>query len=212
MAHFLLIRHGETDWNREGRFQGSRDIPLNEVGLSQAREVAAFLRDKHLDAIWSSHLQRARVTAELIAEPHGLEVQINKQLQEVNLGAWEGLTPNEVRAAYPEIAAARRENAYNSPPPPGGEAYPDFQKRCIDALDEIAALYDASSKVAVVSHGGAIKAVLGGLLGMPWRSRGLIYLANCSITRLNWQSGGKVFIDGFNEAGHLSQVFRPNFY
>ncbi|MBM4397717.1 MAG: histidine phosphatase family protein [Deltaproteobacteria bacterium] len=87
-----LVRHGETDWNRENRFQGRRDVPLNDAGRAQAVKVAAALADRPLAAVRSSALSRARETAERIAEGRGIEVVVDDRLAEMDFGDWEGLT------------------------------------------------------------------------------------------------------------------------
>jgi alpha-ribazole phosphatase len=203
VAHLLIIRHGETLWNKEKRFQGSTDIPLSDKGRAQARRVAEFLADKPLDAIYSSPLQRALVTANTVAEGHGLEVRLVNDLQEINVGEWSGKTWPEIRRIWPELERRWSEDPYSSDPPPGGEVYRDFQNRCIRALDEIAGAHEDSEQVAVVCHGGVIRAVMNELLGLAWTTRGKIYSQNCSVTRMRWKSGGTVIIDGFNDSCHL---------
>src|SRR3954452_24611267 len=91
----LLVRHGETDWNAEGRLQGHTDRPLNEYGRRQAKELAARLAGGHVDAIYASDLSRARETAEIVGERLGLTVVIDPDLRETNWGTWEGLTGDE---------------------------------------------------------------------------------------------------------------------
>lgn len=203
MAHLLLIRHGETQWNRQERFQGSADIPLSDLGRAQARRLAEVLADKHLDAIYSSPLSRALDTANSVAAEHGLEVQVVDDLSELNVGQWSGKTWAEVRQIWPELEIKWRANPPASEPPPGGEEYTQFRRRCIDALDFIAGRHGETDQVAVVCHGGVIRAVITGLLGVPWQTRGKIYTQNCSITRLRWQPGGDVIIDVLNDACHL---------
>jgi len=203
VAKFLIIRHGETLWNRENRFQGSADIPLSDKGRAQARRVAVALADKPLDAIYSSPLSRALDTAKAVAAEHSMDIQVMDDLQEINVGEWSGKTWAEIREMWPELEKNWREDPYTSGPPPGGEDYQDFQVRCINALDTIAAQHTDSELVAIVCHGGVIRAVMRELLKLPGQSRGRIYSLNCSITRMRWQAGGEVIIDGFNDACHL---------
>ena len=205
MAYLLLIRHGETMWNREKRFQGATDIPLSDKGRAQARRVAGFLADMPLDAIYSSPLQRALDTATAVAEGHGLEVGIVNDIQEINVGEWSGKTWDEIRHLWPELEKRWSADPYTSDPPPGGEDYRDFQNRCIRALDEIAGAHDDGQQVAVICHGGVIRAVMNELLGLTWTTRGKIYSKNCSVTRLRWKAGGTVVIDGFNDSCHLEE-------
>ena len=100
MTTLLLARHGETDWNRELRIQGSSDIELNELGRRQARFLAQELTDVDLDAIYSSDLSRAHATAAAVAATHGLSVKLDPWLRERSFGSWEGLTRDDV-AAFP---------------------------------------------------------------------------------------------------------------
>lgn len=206
MACLYIIRHGETMWNREGRFQGATDIPLSDKGRAQARRVAKVMADKPLDAIYSSPLSRALDTAKAVALGHGLEVKVVDDLQEINVGEWSGKTWEEIETLWPGLKQSWRANPLTSEPPPGGEDYLHFQKRCLEALEEIAAAHSDSDRVAVVCHGGVIRAVMISLLGMPWATRGKIYTLNCSITRMRWNPGGSVVIDWFNDACHLDQA------
>ena len=205
MTNLLLIRHGETLWNRQGRFQGSADIALSELGRAQARRLAESLADKHLDAIYSSPLSRALDTAKAVAAPHGLEVQVVDDLAEINVGEWSGKTWAEIHEIWPELAKNWRVNPLDSGPPPGGEEYSDFRRRCMEAMDYIAGRHGGADQVAVVCHGGVIRAVVTGLLGIPWQTRGKLYTLNCSITRMRWQPGGDVIIDALNDACHLGE-------
>lgn len=204
MPRIFLIRHGETEWNRLGRYQGSSDIPLSDTGREQACLLAAQLKDKHIDAVWSSPLKRAVDTARLVAAPHGLAVEIHRDLREIEMGQWEGLTIPQVEARWGQHFSRWRQNPLSAPAPPAGEDYRAFRRRCIGVLDEIAEGYGQKEQLAVVCHGGVIKAVLTGILELPWSpSRGVLWFMNCSITRLRWQPRGQVVIDGFNDSCHL---------
>jgi len=101
MTTILLARHGETEWNRIGRYQGWADPTLNETGREQARSLAAQLRSTPIDAVYSSDLRRAHETAEIVAEPHGVPVVVEPGLREVNVGEWSGLTRAEVERRFP---------------------------------------------------------------------------------------------------------------
>ena len=93
----ILVRHGSTAWNEEGKYQGTIDIPLSDRGRQEAEMVAERLRDEKIDAVYSSNLRRARETAEIIARPHGLPVQVIEELGEMNFGDWEGMTAQEIK-------------------------------------------------------------------------------------------------------------------
>ncbi|HOC05741.1 MAG: histidine phosphatase family protein [Bacillota bacterium] len=208
MAQLLLIRHGETVWNREGRFQGAIDVPLSEKGKAEARQLGAYLRDKPLKAIYSSHLSRALETAQAVARHHHLPVQVVEGLGEINMGEWAGHSWEEIWEKWPELGRQWYNSPPESPPPPGGEYYPDFQARAMEALEEIAAAHASTDLLAVVTHGGVIRAVINKLLGISWGTRGRFFIKNCSITPMRWQSRGLVVVEGFNDVCHMQYPVR----
>lgn len=144
-----VVRHGETDWNRDRRIQGQTDIPLNEVGLRQADELRGVLDGVPLDAVYASDLERAWQTAAVVAEPRGLAVQRRPALREKDFGTWEGLTDSEVRVRFPDAVAGSWGD---------GETADELSRRVLGAIDEIVAAHPGGS-VLVVSHGGAIRAL-----------------------------------------------------
>ena len=155
-----LIRHGETDWNAEGRLQGQRDIPLNARGMVQAEEAGARLRGIVLDYgeldYWASPLGRTRETMEVMRAAIGLDpasYRTDERLKELSFGAWEGLTWREVRARDPKGAAARERDKWGYDPP-GGESYAMLAER-------IAPFFAGLERdSAVVAHGGVARALL----------------------------------------------------
>lgn len=203
MAKLLLIRHGETIWNREGIFQGAIDVPLSEKGEAEARQLGAYLRDKPLNAIYSSHLCRALDTAKAVSLYHSSPVQVVKELGEIDMGEWAGLSWEAIWEKWPELGRQWHACPPESPPPPGGEYYPDFQGRGMEALESIAASHSETDIVAVVTHGGLIRAVMNKLLGLSWGTRGKLYIKNCSITCLRWQPGGLVVVESVNDVCHM---------
>jgi len=102
MTTLLVARHGETDWNREGRWQGWADPPLNDTGRGQARQLADELRGTGFDAVYASDLRRAFETAEILAAPHGVPVVADGGLREIDVGSWSGLTRAEIEARFPD--------------------------------------------------------------------------------------------------------------
>src|SRR6185437_15592133 len=102
MTTLLIARHGETDWNREGRWQGWADPPLNDTGRAQAKQLAGELRDTPFDAVYSSDLRRAFETAEILAAPHDIPVVADPGLREIDVGSWSGLTRAEIDARFPD--------------------------------------------------------------------------------------------------------------
>ncbi len=164
-ATLFLVRHGETDWNAAGRWQGQTDVPLNPRGREQAREVAARLRTAGLAAVASSDLLRARSTAEIVAAELGLTVNhLDAALRERRFGCFEGLTREEVEARFPEAWA--RYVADPGPAPPGGESREELLGRLLPAVASAAARLPGP--VLVVLHGGAMRALLAEHVGdMP---------------------------------------------
>jgi broad specificity phosphatase PhoE len=161
----FLVRHGETDWNAAGRWQGQTDIPLNARGREQAREVALRLRKEGVRSIASSDLLRARATAELIAAELGLTVNhLDAGLRERRFGCFEGLTREEVAARFPEAWAGYL--ADPGPAPPGGESRDELVGRLLLAV--VSAAARLPGPLLVVMHGGAMRALLAEHVGeMP---------------------------------------------
>jgi broad specificity phosphatase PhoE len=183
----LLVRHGETDWNAERRWQGHADRPLNDVGRRQTRALAARL-DDDVDAVYSSDLARARETAEILGERLGLPVRLDARLREVDVGEWSGLTTAEVEERYPEGLDRRRAGGTGWE---RGETHEQMGERVLEALHEIAAAHPEGS-VLVVTHGGAMRAVwlaCGGTV----EDRPLV--GNCAVHRVGVGDGSVSRID-----------------
>ena len=157
MTRLILIRHGETDWNAEGRYQGHVDMPLNGNGREQAAQIARALRGADLAAIYTSDLARASETAEVLAQAAGLPVQVDPRLREIDQGRWEGKLFTEIRAQYPEKFKRRRENplAFKAP---GGETVQQVRGRVLAAVADTVSRHPTQN-VAIVSHGLALAIV-----------------------------------------------------
>jgi broad specificity phosphatase PhoE len=156
VTELLLVRHGETDWNRENRFQGHADPPLNELGRAQAADLAAALAGEELTAIFSSPLRRAFETAEVIAAPRGLSAMPVDGLREVDVGSWQGLTRDEVEQRFPEQF---RRWLDQGPGWEDGETYEQMGERVIATLRDLAARHE-DERIVGVTHGGPIRAAL----------------------------------------------------
>jgi broad specificity phosphatase PhoE len=152
----LLARHGETDWNRDGRFQGHADPPLNAAGRRQAVELSAALAREQLAAVYSSPLRRAVETAEVIATAHGFEPVPVNALREVDVGAWQGLTSAEVEKRFPEQHARWLHYGQGWE---DGETYEQMGERVVAALLDLAAAHDGN-RILAVTHGGPIRAAI----------------------------------------------------
>ena len=162
MTTILIARHGESDWNRDRRWQGHADRPLTDLGREQARALADRLAVTELDAVYSSDLERARETAAIVAESHELSVRELSDLREVDVGSWSGLTRAEAEERYPN--AFRRwtegEEGWDD-----GETYEQLSERVVGALLTIAARHPRD-RVLLVAHGGSIRAVHAAALGV----------------------------------------------
>jgi broad specificity phosphatase PhoE len=171
-----LVRHGQTDWNLQGRYQGHADPPLNAVGLAEAARAAQELSRPEvvkLDAIFCSDLLRAVQTAEQIAAATGLTCFVDPRLREVNLGVWEGMLSTDIKQNFPAEIEARRRDPVGYRPP-GGETLGEVAGRIFQAVDEITAQYPGG-QVAVVSHGLALAVLIARAQGVePGRAYELI--------------------------------------
>ena len=149
MTTLLLVRHGETDWNAEGRLQGHTDRPLSDYGRRQARRLAEELEGEELEAIYSSDLARARETAEIVGERLGLPTMFDPDLREKDWGTWEGL--DAVERDRVEFV---------------GESTEAHQERMLRALRRISERHPGDGRVLVVTHGGSMRRVQTAAMGM----------------------------------------------
>jgi broad specificity phosphatase PhoE len=151
MTTLYLVRHGQTDWNLNGLYQGHSDIPLNETGKQQAMEAVQSQNGITYEAIYASDLTRAQQTASYFAEKAGLPIKTDARLREVFMGKWEGMSFDDIRATYPELVVKRMEKPTRFAPP-DGENILDLAKRIILVTDDICTAYP-DGKVLIVTHG-----------------------------------------------------------
>ena len=188
MPTLLLARHGETDWNRDRRWQGHSDRPLNERGRRQARDLAARIEHEELEAIYSSDSRRARETAEIVGARLGLPVKTDARLREVSFGEWEGLTSDQIARRHAD--AFVRWEAGERPLRPGIEPDEAMAERVLEALREIAEEHP-DGRVLVVTSGGPIRAAEAHLQGIEQVSarRLLRTVDNCGLVELAVRDG-----------------------
>ena len=160
----LLARHGETDWNRERRFQGHADPPLNELGREQARALGEQLAEAGVAAVYSSDLGRALETAQIAGRALDLPVQPLRGLREIDVGEWSGLTFAEIEVLFPEGVARHRAGGDGWAQ---GETHAAMQERIVGAIRDIAAEHPDES-VLLVIHGGTMRALLAAAEGMEF--------------------------------------------
>jgi broad specificity phosphatase PhoE len=171
VATLILARHGETDWNRDGIWQGHGDPPLNELGRRQAAELAERLADVEIDALYSSDLRRAYETAEIIARAKSLAITAEPELREIDIGAWSGLTRAEIEERFPGMERH------------DGETSEAFDARAVGVLTRIAGAHDGH-QVLVVTHGGVVRALQRHAFGEPGD-----VLFNCETATYRCESG-----------------------
>lgn len=164
-TRILLARHGETEWNRAGRWQGQADPPLNDLGRRQAETLADQLASDGVAAIYSSDLRRASETARIVANRLGLAVTEDRALREIDVGSWSGLTRDEVRERFPEGFARWLAGEIGH----DGETREQLAHRVVPAVEAIANRHVGES-VLVVSHGGVIRALRRHAAGDPGES------------------------------------------
>jgi broad specificity phosphatase PhoE len=182
----LLARHGETDWNRDGRFQGHADTSLNARGREQAQALAEGVNG--VEVIYSSDLKRAIETAEVVAERLGLEVTVDSRLRERGFGAWEGLTRAEIEASFrEEFDRWRRGDGGGAE---DAEAHEAFAARIEAFLADVLARHPDQT-VLVIAHGGSIRVVQAVASGLDYLQdrRSIRALANCSLARYAAREG-----------------------
>jgi broad specificity phosphatase PhoE len=177
MTRVILARHGETDWNRDGIWQGHGDPPLNALGRRQSASLADRLGDLEIDVLYSSDLRRALETAEIVAGAKGLGVVPDPELREMDVGSWTGLTRTQIEERYPGMT-------YHD-----GESREAFDNRVVTALHRLAASHDGGCVIAV-THGGVIRTLQRHVLGEP-----LAVLGNCETATFRYESGAFARID-----------------
>jgi probable phosphoglycerate mutase len=204
MTHFVLVRHGQTDWNRIERFRGRADIPLNQTGIVQAEATARRLaRQPRPAAVYSSPLSRAAVTAEKIAQSHGLSVQLHDGLIDVDYGLWQGLTPEQVGERWP----TELDNWYRAPQAvriPSGEDLQIVRDRGMATVQALARRHGQST-IVLVAHTVMNRLILLGVLGLGndrfWR----LAQEPCAINRFFLKKGEFTLLS-LNDTSHLEDL------
>ncbi len=194
----IFIRPGETDWNRLDRWQGWVSSPLNPHGRLQVESLANFLRNIGIGALYSSDLTRAVQTAEIISEKTGVQPVYDADLRERNIGSWQGLMLEEVRAWYPD-AYDQYVSSPNDYKIPGGESLADVKTRMKQAFDKITAIDDVET-VGVVTHTVVIRALLEDLI--PGYEAQRTRLGNSSVTTIRLGDEGWTIVAA-NDVEHL---------
>jgi phosphoserine phosphatase len=186
MVRIILVRHGETAWNKEGKFQGRLDIELSDAGRQQAKKLAEALRDVHIDSIYSSPLKRSFDTAKLIAGWHSLEVVPAEEFNEIDHGSWEGMHLDAVIDAHGELYDTWLNNPHEAKMP-GGEGLDDIRERSIRRLTEILALTPDGTTILIAGHDATNKVILCYALGLDNSHFWQIKQGNAAISILEYE-------------------------
>jgi len=203
MTRIILVRHGQTEWNRVERFRGRADVPLNETGLAQAEATGKRVASEWQPvAVYTSPLSRSVKTAESIAKHYDLKVQIHPGLADIDYGEWQGLSPEEARQRWPEEIDAW----YNRPHLariPGGETLDDLRARLMQTVNELATRHTGET-IVLVGHTVINRIILLGILGLGndrfWR----IKQDTCAINVFEAEAGDFVLVS-LNDTCHLRE-------
>jgi len=182
-VEIVLVRHGTTDWNLQGRCQGSSDRELSEAGIRQAGQIAALLGEEKVGAIYCSNLRRARQTAEVISRPHDLPLFIEADLRELDHGDLEGLTFNEIKSRYGDFLTRWRSEP-GEIVVPGGERLAAVAARAWNALNHIVRRHPDAERILVVSHNFPILGIICRVTGTHLNNYRTFHLDPCGVTRL----------------------------
>ena len=203
MVKVILIRHGETDWNTKQIFRGRKDIPLNEVGLVQAKAVGVSLSDIQIDAIYSSPLGRALETAKVLAESRSLEVELEEGFIDIDFGKWQGITHEKVKEEYESLYEMWLKNP-QMVTFPEGENLKDVRTRLMEALEKVIRKHPGKT-LAIVSHRVLNKVLLCSILGLELSHFWYIKQDTCAINRFEYKDE-RFYLTLINDTCHLKKV------
>ena len=200
----IIVRHGESEWNRIGRYQGQGDAPLSDLGLRQAEALALRLADEPLDAIFTSALQRAAKTAEAIARYHrDTPFEHSPALLEIHHGDWQGLLADEVIEHYGEGLREWREHPTRAQMP-NGESFSNILKRVLDFKEYLCVAYSGRN-VLISTHDVVVKILVADALGMNMDRINRIWVTNASISVIEYGED-LPYLVSLSEACHLGRL------
>jgi alpha-ribazole phosphatase len=200
LSKVILVRHGRTAWHAEGRYAGTADVPLDELGLQQAQRAADHLKDTKIDVIFSSPLSRCLELANRVAAFHDMEVVVDDRLREIDLGRWDGETYKEIFEKDGEMLKEWTRDP-TSMTIPGGESLQQVQDRAMEWLTEVSGRVP-DGNIFASSHGGPIRAMLAGAIGLPLSNIFRLTVDLASISVLNYM-GKFSNLETLNERSHL---------
>ena len=200
MTKIIFVRHGQTEWNVLGRYQGQTDVALSPLGIEQAEKLAAHFPVDKIEAVYSSDLARAMKTASCVADRCGLTVEPRPELRELTFGDWEGLTDDEIVAKWPDAL----ENFFLHPDVldiPHGESFPKLRERALACVEEIVARHPDQT-VAVFAHGAILRTILTAALHMDLQYVWTIRQFNTAVNIVTYTEHGTT-VELINGTGHL---------
>lgn len=204
MTKVIFVRHGQTEWNVTGRYQGQSDVQLTEEGRQQAQKLAANFPVDEIDAIYASDLTRAMVTAEAIGQRFGLAVQPEAAFRELSFGEWEGLTYQQIVENWEDAMA----NFLQHPDImeiPGGESFPEVKQRATTRLNELIKKHDGQT-IVVVAHGAVLRTMLTAALHMPLQYLWSIRQFNTAVNIVRYDEGANPTVELLNSTAHLGST------
>ncbi|MDO4281661.1 MAG: histidine phosphatase family protein [Peptococcaceae bacterium] len=205
MTRIILVRHGETTWNVEGRYQGQEDTPLSPRGLEQGHLLAQGLKDVPIDRCIASPLERAYQTCQFCAELHDLPVEKDARLSEINHGSWEGQLAADIQAQYPDTFALWHSQPHLVDMPGGGEGLEDVRARARAAFDDYASRYEGET-ILVAAHDAVNKAIICDLMGLDMSHFWQIKQDNTCVNVLEYNDGTWRLVT-LNNTNHLGYLF-----
>jgi len=205
LTRIVLVRHGQTAWNREIRFRGQADLPLDEWGLAQAEATGRYLAKRWpVDAVYASPLQRAMQTAEAIADVHALRAQPFEGLLDINFGAWQGRSPDEVAQHYPDLLQAWWE-APHTVGFPDGESLDVVRSRAVAGLSQLIGRHQGRA-IGLVGHAVVNRVLLCSVLGLGNEHFWRIQQDTCAVNVFEADQQGIYTVTVLNDTSHLQDV------
>ena len=211
LTRIIAVRHGETAWNVDTRIQGHIDIPLNDTGLWQARQLAQALAHENLAAIYSSDLLRAHATAQAVAAHTGAAVSTTVQLRERSFGSFEGRSFAQIEQELPAQAQRWRQRDPDFVPDGGGESLIMLRQR-IDAVVAALAARHLGEQIMLVAHGGVLDVLYRSATRQTLQAPRTWQLANAAVNRLLWSPDGGLSLVGWGDTQHLEHGGRDELH
>lgn len=196
-----LVRHGATAWNKMGIWQGQRDVELDEEGISQAKATAERFKNMKIDAMYTSILQRAIKTAEIINQYHNLQIKKDPDLNECNIGNWDGKKLEEILLNYKEELEYWHKDIWAVVE--GVEALGDVQRRAVRAIKRITKEHNLEDKIVVVAHGLTIRTIISWILNIPLNQHTSFRVDNTSVSHVIYEGDYRYVLASLNETWHL---------